>query len=92
MAYAPTVGPISIGIDSADGLKDHKSGTFYQPSCKTGNDHTVSFVSYGSEKNGDYYIIKISWGTCCGEKRYFKMARNLDDNSGISKNSVYPKV
>lgn len=51
----------------AQGLKDHKSGTYYEPGCSKKVNHCILAVGYGTDANGDYYIIKNSWGTTFGE-------------------------
>lgn len=86
-----TVGPISVGINTK-GLKQHKNGTYYQPNCPIGSNHVVLAVGYGSDEKGDYYIVKNSWGPKWGEKGFFKMARNRDNNCGITSNANYPTV
>lgn len=92
LAYAlATVGPISIGIDFR-GLKDHKSGTYYQSKCGDNYDHVVLAVGYGSDDDGDYYIIKNNWGTDWGDDGFFKMARNRDSNCGIANHATFPKL
>lgn len=92
LTYAiATVGPIGIGIDFT-GLKDHKSGTYYQPKCTDKYDHVVLAVGYGSDDDGDYYIIKNNWGTDWGEKGFYKMARNRDSNCGIANHASFPKL
>lgn len=90
LTYAlATVGPVGIGIDFR-GLKDHKSGTYYQPKCADKYDHVVLAVGYGSDDMGDYYIIKNNWGPDWGEDGFFRMARNSDDNCGIANHAMFP--
>lgn len=92
LTYAiSSVGPISIGIDFR-GLKDHKSGTYYQPNCGDKYDHVVLAVGYGSNDDGDYYIIKNNWGSDWGENGYYKMARNRNSNCGIANHATFPKL
>lgn len=92
LTYAiATVGPIAVGIHAL-GLKNQMSGTYYQPNCSTTINHYVLAVGYGSDEKGDYYIVKNSWGRKWGENGFFKMARNRNDNCGISTYANYPIV
>lgn len=75
---------------AAHGLKHHKNGTYYEPDCTTKINHCVLAVGYGTDKNGDYYIIKNSWGSTWGERGFFKMARNRNNNCGIASAAGYP--
>lgn len=92
LTYAlATVGPVGIGIDFR-GLKDHKSGTYYQSQCADNYDHVVLAVGYGSDDNGDYYIIKNNWGADWGDQGFYKMARNRNNNCGIANHATFPKL
>lgn len=92
LTYAlATVGPIGIGIDFR-GLKDHQSGTHYQPQCADKYDHVILAVGYGTDDDGDYYIIKNNWGPDWGDGGFFKMARNRDNNCGIANHASFPKL
>lgn len=78
------------GIEN--GLQHHKRGTYYEPKCSTKTNHCILAVGYGTDKNGDYYIVKNSWGTTWGEGGYFKMARNRNNNCAIATHAGYPKI
>ena len=58
--YIATNGPVSAGIDAGQRTFQHYgSGIYYDPKCKKGTlNHSVLVVGYGSDKDGDYYIVK----------------------------------
>ncbi|XP_052741117.1 procathepsin L [Bicyclus anynana] len=85
------VGPVAAAIDANGNFKDYKSGVYYNATCTTTVTHSVLVVGYGTdEREGDYWLIKNSWGTTWGEAGYGKMARNRDNNCGIASFASYP--
>jgi len=91
------VGPVSVGIDaSRPSFHLYKEGIYYEKSCSsTKLDHGVLVVGYGEDKdenkeNGEYWIVKNSWGPTWGMKGYINMSRNKDNNCGIATDPSYP--
>ena len=89
-----TVGPISIAID-ADGRKMsyYSSAVHYDSSCgykPNQLNHAVTAVGYGTGSDGDYYIVKNSWGSDWGDGGFIKMARNSNNNCGVATDTSYP--
>lgn len=89
-----TIGPVAVAIDADhDSFQFYKSGIYYEPECSSEKlSHAVLAIGYGTEKDGDYWLIKNSWGEDWGSKGYIKMARNKDNNCGISTECAYPVV
>lgn len=89
-----SVGPVSVAIDaSRPGFRSYRGGVFYDPRCSsTRLNHAVLAVGYGSEGGQDYYLVKNSWGSQYGVGGYVKMARNRNNNCGISNDCAYPTV
>ena len=97
MMYALSKQPVSVAIqaDQKD-FQLYKSGVF-TGECGTKLDHGVLLVGYGSEENGDYYLLKNSWGETWGDKGYIKIGRGSEFNSGNGQCGVlmqgsYPEV
>jgi len=90
------VTPVSVAIDAShNSFQLYKTGIYYEPACSSSRlDHGVLAVGYGSTgaTNGDYYIVKNSWGTSWGQAGYIQMARNRSNNCGIATQAAYPIV
>ncbi|XP_001367502.2 procathepsin L-like [Monodelphis domestica] len=94
MEAVATVGPISVGIDSANpSFKFYQSGVYYEPDCSSSQlDHGVLVVGYGSIGKDEYWIVKNSWGEAWGDNGYILMAKDKDNHCGIATEASYPKV
>jgi len=88
--------PVSVAIDAShNSFQLYKSGIYYEPACSSSRlDHGVLAVGYGSTgaTNGDYYIVKNSWGVSWGTAGYIQMARNRQNNCGIATQAAYPTI
>merc|ERR1712178_256878 len=72
------IGPITISVDGS--WMDYESGVYKGP-CGSTIDHAVGLVGYGTDpKEGDYYIVRNSWGASWGDKGYIYLQRHSDDS------------
>ena len=66
-------GPIACGIDAAP-ILDYKGGIVSDRGSSI--DHVISVVGWGNDaQNGQYWIVRNSWGEYWGEMGYIKVAK-----------------
>ena len=84
LELALTSQPVSVAIyASVSSIQFYSSGIYDDPEClahKEHLDHMVLAVGYGSNKGGDYWIIKNSWGTTWGDQGYIYLRRGNGAN------------
>lgn len=98
MMSALTVEPVSIAIEAdTKSFQLYKSGVYNDfEGCGTNLDHAVVLVGYGSSYDGDYYILRNSWGTTWGENGYMRISRGSNYETkgmcGLLQDPMYPQV
>jgi len=93
-AAVATVGPVTAAIDAShSSIQFYSHGIYHEKECDAQKlNHAVLIVGYGTNKEGDYWIVKNSWGKRWGDEGYIKMARNKDNVCGIASVASYPLV
>ncbi|XP_006291187.2 probable cysteine protease RDL3 [Capsella rubella] len=85
--------PITVMISAAN-MSDYKSGVYKGPCSNLWGDHNVLIVGYGtSPDEGDYWLIRNSWGPGWGEGGYLRLQRNFNEPTGkcaVALAPVYP--
>ena len=75
-------GPVTVAFIVVKSFYSYKSGVYYDADCTWNSPnyaggHAVVVVGYGTDpKDGDYWIVRNSWGTGWGNQGYILMARN----------------
>jgi len=79
MNHLANVGPLSVAVD-ASSWSFYSGGIF--DSCSYSQNieinHAVQLVGYGSDSDGDYWIVRNSWGSRWGEDGYIRLARESE--------------
>jgi len=80
MQHLAEVGPLGVAV-YASGWGGYSSGV-YSGCAYDSNialNHAVQLVGYGTdEAEGDYWIVRNSWGTGWGEGGYIRLARDAE--------------
>jgi len=84
MTHLAEVGPLAVAV-YASGWGGYSSGV-YSGCAYDSNialNHAVQLVGYGTdEAEGDYWIVRNSWGTGWGEGGYIRLARDAEAQCG----------
>ena len=89
-------GPVAVGVYASDNFFEYHSGVFVDELCSNENfftilNHAMLVVGYGTDpKDGDYWIVKNSWGESWGEKGFIRMKRGVNI-CAITKYGAIPK-
>jgi len=86
MEHLANVGPLAVAVD-ASYWGGYRSGVF--DGCafdeNIGLNHAVMLVGYGTDAaDGDYWIVRNSWGSSWGEDGYIRLQRQAKAQCGIN--------
>jgi C1A family cysteine protease len=76
--------PVSVSIEADKSVfQSYQSGVFSSSQCGTSLDHAVLLVGYSTgTSEGDYFILKNSWGTSWGDAGYMKLGMEANGTDG----------
>jgi KDEL-tailed cysteine endopeptidase len=82
-------GPLSVAVDAS--RMQFYGGGIYTCSGAVNLNHGVTIVGYGSDRTGNYWIVKNSWGSSWGMNGYIYIRRGTNE-CGIANYVVSPSV
>lgn len=87
-------GPVDVAVDAnQSSFQFYSQGIYYDERCKnafSALNHEMTAVGYGSNEQGEYWIVRNSWGSSWGMQGYILMARNKNNHCGIATDAVFP--
>ena len=86
LSHIANVGPLAVNVDASRWRKGYTGGVF--DSCSYGHNinlnHLVQLVGYGTDsEQGDYWLVRNSWGSSWGESGYIRLLREHEVKCGI---------
>ena len=83
MTHLAEVGPLGVAV-YASGWGSYGGGIYSGCSYDSNIalNHAVQLVGYGSDTDGDYWIVRNSWGSSWGESGYIRLAREASAQCG----------
>jgi len=75
--------PVSVCVDASGGFQSYHGGVFSGP-CGTSINHAILAVGF----NGQYWMVKNSWGTSWGASGYIYMAKGKN-LCGVNQNLAW---
>lgn len=87
------IGPMDVGFDAEhDSFMRYSGGIYNEKNCTSTLNHGVLLIGYGSENGVDFWIAKNSYGETWGESGFFRIARNLGSDCGITLHVLFPVI
>ncbi|XP_065186397.1 digestive cysteine proteinase 1-like [Sycon ciliatum] len=87
--------PVAVNIDAGhESFSYYASGVYYEPKChnkKSGLDHAVLAVGFGTLNGDDYWLVKNSWSTHWGNNGYALMSRK-NNNCGVATDAQFVRL
>jgi len=86
MEHLANDGPVAVSVDAGP-WHSYSSGVFDGCSYdqNIGLNHVVQMVGYGTDPTeGDYWLVRNSWGTSWGEDGYIRLKREQQLECGIN--------
>merc|ERR1719348_2968794 len=86
MHHLATVGPLAVAVDATHfGRYSHGVFTGCDFNANIALNHAVVMVGYGSDPvDGDYWIVRNSWGASWGENGYIRLQRQATAQCGVN--------
>ena len=83
------VGPLDVGVAAA-GYQHYHGGVFKDQHCDDWEmNHAVQLVGYGTDEvEGDYWLVRNSWGEGFGEDGYIRLQREEEPKCGLDTNPL----
>ena len=81
-------GPIACSMCVTPEFENYKSGIFVDKSGCTSPMHAVAVSGFGTSADGEYWIVRNSWGRYWGEDGWFQLRKGTN-NLGIEENCAW---
>jgi len=73
-------GPLYVSFLAYDDLLRYEGGIYRRESQNFKGTHSATLIGWGEESGKKYWLALNSWGTDWGEKGFFRVAMDADDN------------
>ncbi|XP_070509254.1 crustapain-like [Chironomus tepperi] len=86
-----TKSPVVIAAHANEAFMSVYTGRYKNETCpKNDPNHAMVMCGFGSDKFGDYWLIRNSWSANWGENGFIKMAAN--NTCGVASFAMYPVI
>lgn len=86
------IGPLAVSVNATlPTFQNYKSGVYNDPQCVGDTNHAMLLTGFGTDpRDGDYWILRNSYGKGYGENGYIRMTRNISNMCGIFSYVMFP--